>query len=123
MVKYIRAAEDMSYSEFKKTYSYAVKQWPDVTAMFGSDHYAITLTTENYIKKGSQWKLTDSSTEEVTFFNYMNAIDAVPFFKGLGGSEKVTKSYTAAGLIPVEISSINPDRTEKTVRKYRIEYV
>lgn len=36
--------------------------------------------------------------------------DAAPFFRGLGGFERVT---------PLEVTSISPSRLEKTVWRYR----
>lgn len=122
MKRYIKASDEMSYSEFKETYNYAVKQWPDVTSAFGNPKYKFVETEEKYKKNGSKWEMVESEMNEVSFINYMNVIDAVPFFRGLGGKEQVTTSYTALGKVPVEIKSTSPDGTEKTIRKYKITY-
>ena len=111
--------DEMSYQEFRHTYSDALKKWPDLAEGYGRN-YQIQLTTENYQKSGSRWELVESSTETVPFEWYMNAIDASPFFKNLGGKEKISKSYTVMGLVPVEIVSTSPDGTERTIRRYKI---
>ena len=48
-------------------------------------------------------------------------ISSIPFFRDLGGSERVTKGYTVAGYIPVELSSISPNRETKIVRSFKVE--
>ena len=48
-------------------------------------------------------------------------ISSIPFFRDLGGSERVTKGYTVAGYIPVELSSISPSRETKIVRSFKVE--
>ena len=48
-------------------------------------------------------------------------ISSIPFFRDLGGSERVTKGYTIAGYIPVELSSISPSRETKIVRSFKVE--
>lgn len=52
---------------------------------------------------------------------YMNVFSAIPFFRNLGGFERVEKTYTKYGLIPYTLNSVNPDRTEKTVRTFYIK--
>lgn len=121
MKLYVRASSDfdnMTYQEFKAKYKNILKKYPDLADGFGRD-YRITLTTENYEKNGSRWTLVDEKTQDVTFEQYLNSVDASPFFKGLGGKESVSKSYTIIGLIPVEIRSTSPDGRKKTIRKYK----
>jgi hypothetical protein len=48
----------------------------------------------------------------------MNSIDATPFFKNLGGIERVEYCNTRYGRIPCKIISISPDRQERTIRTY-----
>lgn len=117
----ITASEDfdsMTWEQFKKTYKDTLKKYPDIGDLYGRN-YTITLTTENYEKQGSRWTLVDSETQTIPFEYYMNAIDASPFFKNLGGKESISKSYTIAGYIPVEIRSTSPDGRQKTIRKYK----
>lgn len=110
----------MTYKEFQETYSYARKMWPDVYMIF-SDNMDEKICTEKkteYVKVGSRWKKENETTESFSRRYYMNCVDAVPFFRRLGGIEHVSKSYTPYGLIPVSISSISPDGTEKVVREF-----
>lgn len=107
----------MTYREFRETYKYMIKNYP-MTAELWQDNPEknITLTTVRFMKVGTQWKETERKTEKVDFITYANIFDAIPFFKGLGGREIVSKSYTSKGYIPTELNSINPTRTEKTLR-------
>ena len=109
--------DDMTWDEFKKKYRDVLKKYPDIGDIWGRN-YKITLTTENYEKQGSKWVLVETETEDIPFEYYLNAVDASPFFKNLGGKESISKSYTVAGYIPVEIKSTSPDGTKRTVRKY-----
>ena len=121
---YVHASSDfdnMTYSEFKDKYRDILKKYPDLTAGFGSSSYIYVMQKDEYEKSGRSWELVDSTTEEVSFEEYMNVISAGPFFKNLGGSERITKSYSKLGLVPVEVTSISPDRTQKSVWKFKIK--
>ena len=74
---------------------------------------------EEYIKSGRSWKLVETETEPITPANYCNGVDAIPFFRNLGGREIVSMGYTKLGYIPTESNSISPDREKKIIRKYR----
>ena len=84
-------------------------------------NYKITETIKHYQKNGTKWIETDSTTSDITEEHYHNATDpaTVRFFRNLGGYERVEKSYTFAGYVPIRITSISPCRTEKTVRDYQ----
>lgn len=88
--------------------------------------YKITLTTEEYIKKEENKtfskKPNETTTEIINPEFYKNIFTSVNFFKSLGGSETITKGYTCAGLIPVRLTSISPNKTEKVVRIFKIDY-
>lgn len=120
---YVHASSDfdeMSYQDFKKRYKTLVKKYPDLAMAFGRN-WNITLIKEEYEKQGSKWVLVEKTKNPVSFENYINSLDASPFFKNLGGKEYIAKSYTPAGYIPVEIQSTSPDGMQKTIRKYIIE--
>ena len=91
----------------------------------GLEQYKITLTTERYERtsSGKSWKKNPVESNEsiINSENFKNIITSIPFFRGLGGSEKVTKGYTIAGYIPVELSSISPSRETKIVRSFKVE--
>lgn len=112
----------MTYTEFKKTYRWTIKEFPDTTQLFRDDlgQTIGTCETIRFTKVGKKWIETETRSTEMTIENYFNIVDAVPFFRRLSGSrgEKITKAYTKYGLIPVEIDSLSPDRTEKVIRRF-----
>ena len=87
--------------------------------------YRITLITKKYEKtsSGKSWKKNPVETNEevISPKKFELIISSIPFFKDLGGSERVTKGYTIAGYIPVELSSISPSRETKIVRSFKVE--
>lgn len=122
MKLYIRASE-MSYSEFQNEYAWSLKKYPDVSHLFGSP-YSYTLNTVDYEKQGGRWVEVDNQTETINLEQYMNIIDATPFFKNIGGIEKVKQSAVVGpGYIPTEIESISPTRDAKTIRKFTIKRI
>ena len=78
-------------------------------------------TKTEYNKVGSRWKETEKTEKETTIEFYCNVFDAVPFFKNLGGYERVEMKYTIAGYIPIISTSISRDKEKKVIRKYIIE--
>lgn len=112
----------MNYSEFRNEYKKAIKTYPDITNLFqdSDDIREITLTCKHYEKSGSKWKQTASKAEAVNYLHYVNIIDprTIQFFRNLGGYEKVSKGYTKRGYLPIEVTSISPDGTEKTVYSF-----
>ena len=91
----------------------------------GLEQYKITLTTERYERtsSGKSWKKNpvESNKSIINSENFKNIISSISFSRNLGGSERVTKGYTIAGYIPVELSSISPDKKTKIVRKFKVE--
>ena len=91
----------------------------------GLEQYRIILITERYERtsSGKSWKKNPVEINKsiINSENLKNIISSIPFFRNLGGSERVTKGYTIAGFIPVELSSISPDKETKIVRKFKVE--
>ena len=91
----------------------------------GLEQYKITLITNRYERtsSGKSWKKNPVEINKsiINSENLKNIISSIPFFRNLGGSERVTKGYTIAGFIPVELSSISPDKETKIVRKFKVE--
>ena len=89
------------------------------------ENYKITLITKKYEKtsSGKSWKNNPVETNEevITAKKFELIISSIPFFRHLGGSERVTKGYTVAGYIPVKLSSISPERKTKIVRSFKVE--
>lgn len=106
----------MTYAEFKKTYSYALKHYPSISSIELDAPVTVTVTKQEKI--GRRWVTSTEQTENFTGENYLNTVEAIPFFKNLGGSEKVSKAYTKYGLIPTEIVSTSSDKSERTIRKF-----
>lgn len=99
-------------------------------ATYGISKYAlrdavavITMTRTEYERtdSGKSWarKPVDTETATVSAENYYNCVDAIPFFRNLGGTERVERGYTAFGYIPVRLTSVSPDRKRKIVREWR----
>lgn len=111
----------MTYKDFKETYSWMLKEYPGTDNIYREDMTEEIGTCEivNYEKSGSRWKEISNQTRPISRVFYMNCVDAIPFFKGLGGTERVTMGYTRVGYIPTEISSISPDKQRKTMRVFR----
>ena len=89
------------------------------------ENYKITLITKKYEKtsSGKSWKKNpvEINEEVISPKKFELIISSIPFFRDLGGSERVTKGYTVAGYIPVELSSISPERKTKIVRSFKVE--
>lgn len=71
-------------------------------------------------KVGSQWKIKSIEKRTVTKEYYINSVsnDTMRFFRRLGGSERRVMTYTPYGYIPVEVSSVSPDRSTRVIRRY-----
>ena len=91
----------------------------------GLKQYKITLITKKYERtsSGKSWKKNPVEIDEeiISPKKFELIISSIPFFKDLGGYERVTKGYTIAGYIPVELSSISPERKTKIVRSFKVE--
>ena len=86
----------------------------------------ITLITEKYeLKEGRKtvFELKETETKIIDSETHKMIVDASPFFKKLGGSEVLERSYTCAGYVVTKITSKSPDRDVKTVRKFKFDYI
>lgn len=113
----------MTYSEYRDTYKQLIRRYPDVTALYNEEEpKSIVMIEEIFTRSsnGTQWKLQEEKTSNISFVNYSNIVDpnAVRFFKNLGGYERIITNYTRYGLIPIENISINPARDYKHVRRF-----
>lgn len=111
----------MTFSEFKEKYQYTLRHYPDTSALFEkSDKITVETTTEN--KHGTKWMASETPTiENVDYIYYFNTIDAMPFFKNLGGYERVSNAYTKHGYIPVKLVSISPDKNTRVTRIFKFK--
>lgn len=86
----------------------------------------ITLITENYeLKEGRKtvFELKETETKIIDLETYEMIVEASPFFKNLGGSEVLQRSYTCVGYVVTKITSKSPERDVKTVRKFNFDYI
>lgn len=84
----------------------------------------IILTENRQSKKlGTQTVYTTVETKikEITEEQYNNYITSCPFFRRLGGSETITKSYTSGGYKPVKLVSVSPDKETKVIRQFKFD--
>lgn len=111
-----------TFDWFKTTYKWMVKTYPQTERLFHRDSFTSEilgkLSTQKYTKSGGRWVLTESTTEDFTAYNYCNSVDAIPFFRGMGGKERAQMGYTKHGYIPLQLSSVSPDGQSKTVRSF-----
>lgn len=85
--------------------------------------YKIILTKETYKKEGRKnfpKNPLEVTTEEITTEEYDNIFSSINFFKSLGGTERIYKSYTIAGYIPTRLVSVSPNKETKVIRKISI---
>lgn len=114
-----KKAQDMSYEELNNTYTWTLKKYPGASSVCRYENIGYKET--RYEKKGSKWVETKSDNRTVDCDWYYNTVDAVPFFKNLGGKEKVDVAYTKVGYLPVRVTSINPTGDEKVVREFNFD--
>ena len=85
------------------------------------------LTTKKYerTESGKNWKRNTTETETTTIeqetYNNIFNKETLAFFRGLGGYERASKSYTTAGYIVTRLTSISPDKTSKIVRTIKVK--
>lgn len=113
----------MTYQEIRKTYQWVLRRYPSTDGLTGRMYDELgTVTTTYYAKRGSRWIETKQDVKAFTGSYYFNTVDAVPFFRGLGGYERVELAYSYAGYIPRRITSINPDRTVRVIREFTFNH-
>lgn len=110
----------MLYSEFRKKYAYILKHYPDTSALFEKSN-KITVTTTSENKSGKKWTMEASETENIDYIYYFNIVNAIPFFKNLGGYERVSNACTKYGYIPVKLVSISPDKNTRITREFKFK--
>lgn len=76
-------------------------------------------------ESGKSWRSKPDTVEvsRMTREQYekCTSSDTVKFFRRVGGSERVTHGYTPYGYLPIQISSISPDKTIKHVRCFTFD--
>lgn len=108
----------MSYAEFKNDYKWTLKAYPQTTNLFEVENITLKETRQTKTSRTAGWKTTETKIETINYIYYMNIVDAIPFFRNLGGAETVTKAYTKHGYIPTKIISLSPDKNDRTIREF-----
>lgn len=88
----------------------------------------ITMTAEKYVKNPSTkntYILESIENETIDEQQYRNITseDTVKYFRRLGGSETVERGYTCYGYKCTKLTSTSPDKSFKTVRKFKFEWL
>lgn len=82
----------------------------------------ITEYTYSRTDSGKSWKSKPDTVENfvVSWEQYldMTSPDTCRFFRRLGGSEFLSRSYTKYGYLPVELISCNPSKDIRIVRVF-----
>ena len=90
--------------------------------------YTIIETKTKLEKKAgtkNAYKEVSKEVTEVTELQHELATneDAIKWFRRLGGSETVQRSYTSAGYLVTKLTSLSPDRQTKVIREYKFKTV
>ena len=82
--------------------------------------YFIKVEAYEKTESGKSWKSKPIRTErtEISEEEYNNIINSGSFFRGLGGTERITNGYTCEGYIPIRLTSISPNRETKIIRYF-----
>ena len=78
------------------------------------------MTKTEFKKVGSKWAETNKEEREITQEYYNNVVNAKNFTKNLGGYERHEKNYTEIGYIVTRISSISPDKKDKSLYEFTV---
>ena len=87
--------------------------------------YELTTKTYERTESGKSWKSNPTEIEITTIdqetYDNIFSEKTQAFFRGLGGYERASKSYTNAGYIVTRLTSISPDETTKIVRTVKVK--
>jgi len=86
--------------------------------------YTIQLTTTKQVKNPNTKTTYKNESVEVTTitdkeYHLITNEDTVKFFRRLGGSESLQRSYTCAGYKVYKMVYTSPDRQNKTIREFK----
>jgi hypothetical protein len=84
--------------------------------------FAVCLITKNFQKKEgtkNTWTLIEQTEKVINHNEYNKIIEAIPFFRKLGGTETQKKGNTSIGNICIKLTSKNPGNSVKVVREFK----
>ena len=109
----------MNWNESAATYKWMLRHYPNTHYMCNANDLKVECEIIHYEKRGTHWKEMEREREIASNLYYCNCVDAVPWFRNIGGRETVKCKYTTYGYIPYFISSLSPDRTQKVTREFK----
>lgn len=88
--------------------------------------YTIELTTTKLVKNPNTkttYIVESKEVETITDkeYNLITCDNTVKWFRRLGGSESLQRSYTCAGYKVYKLTSTSPDKQNKTVREFKFK--
>ena len=88
----------------------------------------ITMVENTYTKKQgfkNAYQLTESETKVIDSkqHNLMTNEDTCKWFRRLGGTESITRSYTCAGYCVTKLISTSPGKQIKKVREFDFKWI
>jgi len=86
----------------------------------------ITMTKTSLVKNPNTkttYFVEGQKTEKITKENYNNIVskDTQKWFRRLGGSETAQRSYTCRGYLITRLTSVSPDRQNKSIYKFKFK--
>ena len=88
--------------------------------------YTIELTITKQVKNpNTKTTYKNESIEVKTItdkeYHLITNNDTVKWFRRLGGSESLQRAYTCAGYKVYKLTSISPDKQNKTIREFKFK--
>jgi hypothetical protein len=84
--------------------------------------YIYTMTKTSYDRSGSKWTPTTTETSVVEWEEWRRVVEAGPFFRRLGATDRSYRSWTLRGHIVTRVVSTSPDRSLRTVWELSIKH-
>ena len=86
----------------------------------------ITMTKTSLVKNPNTkttYIVEGEKTEQITKENYNNITskETQQWFRRLGGSETAQKSYTCRGYLITRLTSVSPDRQNKSIYQFKFK--
>lgn len=84
----------------------------------------ITLTETRYVKNPdtkTTYVEVEKKVKEVTEREHYLYFNSVKWFRRLGGSESITRSYTCHGYVGTKLISTSPDKQTKVIREFNFK--
>lgn len=114
----------MTWKEFYSKYPYCCKTYDGIGVLNQAAHISVTAYIKLQEKRyRSKWKTNHLLSEiyESSVEDYLAHLESVPDKIRSGMNIRVYRGPTPYGVLPVRITSINGDNTERVVLEYLFE--